>query len=120
MTKEEIRALVKGLGSIREVLGSADPADQAEIYRQLGLGLTYEPGKRTVRVASRGHRDRSGRGEGAGAGAAVVRDPEQAVQSTAMAPAATSAPGRRRIMRANSVVNCPGPHRGMIRYRPYQ
>jgi site-specific DNA recombinase len=35
---------------MRDVLVDADPADKAEVYRQLGLRLTYQPGKRAVRV----------------------------------------------------------------------
>lgn len=48
MTKQEIRDLVTALGNIRAVLADAEPADKAEVYRQLGLKLTYDPGKRTV------------------------------------------------------------------------
>jgi hypothetical protein len=40
MTKEEIDVLAEGLGSIRQVPGTADPAHKAEVYRQLGSGRT--------------------------------------------------------------------------------
>lgn len=43
MTREEIDALVKGLGDLLAVLRDADPADKNEIYLKLGLKLTYHP-----------------------------------------------------------------------------
>lgn len=43
MSKEEIRSLVEALGNIRAVLTDAEPEDKAEVYRQLGLHLTYQP-----------------------------------------------------------------------------
>ena len=48
MSKEEIRSLVEALGNIRTVLTDADPADKAEVYRQLGL-LPHLPTHRTHR-----------------------------------------------------------------------
>jgi hypothetical protein len=48
MTETEIRAIVEWLKSAAEVLGEADPNDRAEIFRQLGLKLTYHPGRRLV------------------------------------------------------------------------
>jgi site-specific DNA recombinase len=50
MTKDEIRTLVGALGNISTVLASADPEDKAEVYRQLGTKLIYEPNKRLVRA----------------------------------------------------------------------
>lgn len=50
MSKQEIEVLVQTLGNIRHVLADADPDDQAEVYRQLGLRLTYHPAKRLVRA----------------------------------------------------------------------
>ncbi len=50
MSNDEIHALVEALGNIRTVLASADPQDKAEVYSQLGMQLTYEPGKRTVQA----------------------------------------------------------------------
>jgi len=48
MTRLEISDLVAALGDIITVLTHADPADKAEIYTQLGLHLTYEPGAHRV------------------------------------------------------------------------
>lgn len=53
MSKEEIRSLVEALGNIRAVLTDATPEDKAEVYRQLGLHLTYQPAKRLVRAETR-------------------------------------------------------------------
>lgn len=50
MSEDEIRGLVKAIGDIRSVLDNTTPEDKGEIYRQLGLTLTYSPGKRTVRA----------------------------------------------------------------------
>lgn len=52
LTREEITAMVQQLGDIIGVLREADPADQAEVYQQLGLRLTYHPDERKVRVQS--------------------------------------------------------------------
>jgi hypothetical protein len=48
MTREEIAALVAALGDIWATLQEADPADKAEVYRQLCLGLTYQPENKLV------------------------------------------------------------------------
>jgi hypothetical protein len=58
MTAEEIRSLVASLGTILTVLRDADPQDKAEIYRGIGLRLTYHPAEDKV-IARRGRR-RSG------------------------------------------------------------
>ena len=50
MSSDEIRTLVQALGDIATVLRGADPADKAEVYRQLGLRLTYQPEQRLVRA----------------------------------------------------------------------
>jgi site-specific DNA recombinase len=50
MTTDEIQTLVEALGNIQTVLADADPQDKAEVYRQLGMQLTYEPGKQLVRA----------------------------------------------------------------------
>ncbi|MGW4079406.1 hypothetical protein ACWELB_39040 [Streptomyces asiaticus] len=50
MTKDEIRAMLKPLGPIPDVLADAEPRDKAEVYQQLGLKLIYEPGKQLVRA----------------------------------------------------------------------
>lgn len=50
MTRDEIQTLVESLGTIRQAITDADPDDKADIYRRLGLRLTYQPGQRTVRA----------------------------------------------------------------------
>ena len=50
LSKEEIRGVVDSLGSARRALLRADPADKSEVYRQLGLRLTYLPAERTMRA----------------------------------------------------------------------
>ncbi|WFE53164.1 hypothetical protein [Micromonospora sp. WMMD1155] len=51
MSRAEITALVTALGDITTVLRDADPADKAEVYRQLGLRLNYQAETQTVRAA---------------------------------------------------------------------
>ncbi|MEV4814983.1 hypothetical protein [Micromonospora tulbaghiae] len=48
MSRGEITTLVTALGDITTVLRNADPADKAEVYRQLGLRLNYQPETQTV------------------------------------------------------------------------
>jgi len=48
MTKEEITAIVDTITSLMTVIRNADPHDKSELYSQLGLHLTYNPGPRTV------------------------------------------------------------------------
>jgi hypothetical protein len=43
MSRDEIANLVHALGDIVLALAEADPADKAEVYRQLGLRLTVNP-----------------------------------------------------------------------------
>jgi site-specific DNA recombinase len=50
MTRDQVASIVTGLGDILAVLADADPADKAEIYSQLGLRLTYQPGQRIIRA----------------------------------------------------------------------
>jgi DNA invertase Pin-like site-specific DNA recombinase len=50
MTREEISVVIDQLGDIRTVIVDADPDDKAGVYQQLGLKLTYQPGKRTTRA----------------------------------------------------------------------
>jgi site-specific DNA recombinase len=50
MTEQEIDAIVEKLADIAHVLTEADPDDKAEIFWQLGLKLTYHPGRRLVKV----------------------------------------------------------------------
>ncbi|MGC4755462.1 hypothetical protein [Micromonospora trifolii] len=51
MSRAEITTLVDALGDITAALRDADPADKAEVYRQLGLRLNYQRGTQTVRAA---------------------------------------------------------------------
>ncbi|MDT3446456.1 zinc ribbon domain-containing protein [Pseudofrankia sp. BMG5.37] len=48
MTEDEITDLVAAVGDIVAAVAEVDPADKAEIYAQLGLQLTYEPGAQRV------------------------------------------------------------------------
>jgi site-specific DNA recombinase len=48
MTEAEIRSIVDKLANIARVLNDADPNDKSEIFRQLGLKLTYHPGRGIV------------------------------------------------------------------------
>jgi hypothetical protein len=50
MTKEDIKAIVDRFASLAAVIRDADPADKAEIYRGLGLVLTYQPNAQLVRA----------------------------------------------------------------------
>jgi len=52
MSRDQLAALVNGLGDLLDVLASAAPEDKAEVYRRLGLRLTYDPGRRVVTVES--------------------------------------------------------------------
>lgn len=45
MSDAEIKALVDRLADLVRVLADADPNDKSEIFRQLGLKLTYHPGR---------------------------------------------------------------------------
>lgn len=53
LSREQIAALVTTLGDLIAVLREADPDDKAEIYRQLGLKLTYHPDRKTVQAEAR-------------------------------------------------------------------
>lgn len=48
MTEEEIRSVVDKLTDVIHVLSTANADDRSEIFRQLGLKLTYHPGRRIV------------------------------------------------------------------------
>ena len=48
MTREEIHDLVNALGGLLAILNQADPADKLEVYRQLGVTLTYNHEQRAV------------------------------------------------------------------------
>ncbi|MGH3170680.1 MAG: hypothetical protein ACRDN0_33010 [Trebonia sp.] len=53
MTEAEIEVIVGKLADIARVLAEADPADKAEIFRQMGLKLTYQPGRQVVEAEVR-------------------------------------------------------------------
>ncbi|BCY07345.1 recombinase family protein [Actinoplanes sp. L3-i22] len=46
----EVRALVESLGDVGAVLRRASPEDKAQVYREMGLRLTYAPETKTVRA----------------------------------------------------------------------
>ena len=48
MTEADIKAIVDRLADVARVLADADPDDKSEIFRQLGLKLTYHPGREVV------------------------------------------------------------------------
>jgi hypothetical protein len=50
MTTDDIRTLVEAISGIAAILRAAHPADKAELYRELGLRLTYEPGPRLIKA----------------------------------------------------------------------
>lgn len=50
MTADEIRTLVEAMSGIAAILKVAHPADKAELYRELGLRLIYEPGPRLIKA----------------------------------------------------------------------
>jgi len=50
MTADEINTLVEAMAGIATVLRQADPADKAEVYRQLGIKLTYKPGLHLIQA----------------------------------------------------------------------
>jgi site-specific DNA recombinase len=52
MTDQEIKAVVDKLADIARVLSNADANDKSEVFRQLGLKLTYRPGRRIVEASA--------------------------------------------------------------------
>ena len=48
LSREQLAGMANGLGSLLDVLANAAPEDKAEVYRQLGLRLTYDPARRVV------------------------------------------------------------------------
>ena len=53
MSRDEIRAIVDTLSGLLDALRHADPADKAEVYRELGVCLTYNHTERTVLAETR-------------------------------------------------------------------
>ena len=54
MSRREIADLITRLGDIATTLRRADPHDKAEVYRHLGLHLSYDPNRQIVRAEARG------------------------------------------------------------------
>ena len=50
LTEQEIRSIVEKFADTARVLIDADPDDKADILRQLGLRLTYHPGRQLVKA----------------------------------------------------------------------
>lgn len=50
MTRDEIARIVRSISDLAAVVQQAEPEDKAEIYRQLGLRLSYAPGQQRVRA----------------------------------------------------------------------
>ena len=50
LTEDDIRALITGLGDLRDVVRDAEPVLKAAIYEQLGLKVTYLPGQDKLRA----------------------------------------------------------------------
>lgn len=48
MSEAEIKAIVDRLADLARVLADAGPNDKSETFRQLGLKLTYHPGRELV------------------------------------------------------------------------
>lgn len=48
MTRQEITQMITELGDLARVVVQADPADKSDLYRDLGLRLTYRPQKQLV------------------------------------------------------------------------
>ena len=48
MNQQDIHTMVNTLGGLLDVLRHADPADKAEVYRELGVHLTYDHVEHTV------------------------------------------------------------------------
>lgn len=61
LTKSQVRSLVLALRDIVSVLADANADDKAELYKELGDGLTYHPdGRVTIEVLPRGVQVRVG------------------------------------------------------------
>ena len=50
ISEAAIKAIIGRLADLARVLADADPNDKSEIFRQLGLRLTYHPGRALVEV----------------------------------------------------------------------
>ncbi|WP_285498543.1 hypothetical protein, partial [Actinomadura sp. NBRC 104425] len=50
LTPEQIEKLISALGGLVSALNAATPEERREVYRRLGIRLTYHPGKHEIRV----------------------------------------------------------------------
>jgi hypothetical protein len=50
LTQDNIRALITGLGDLRDIVCAAEPPVKAAIYEQLGLQVTCLPGQGKLRA----------------------------------------------------------------------
>jgi site-specific DNA recombinase len=50
LTADDVLAMIEELGDMVVVLGEADPEHKQQVYRDLGLRLTYLPERQTVRA----------------------------------------------------------------------
>ncbi|MEX0832350.1 MAG: hypothetical protein WD276_00520 [Actinomycetota bacterium] len=50
LAEDDIRAMIERLGDLAGVLKAAEPVKNAALYENLGLPLTYGPGKRRMLV----------------------------------------------------------------------
>jgi site-specific DNA recombinase len=57
MTPDDIEDLITTLGGLVEILRDAKPEDRQNVYRQLGIRLTYHPAKQEIRVEVTLHPD---------------------------------------------------------------
>jgi hypothetical protein len=53
MSRDDIRTMVDTLGGLLNALRHTDPADKAEVYRELGIRLTYHHTEHTVLAETR-------------------------------------------------------------------
>jgi DNA invertase Pin-like site-specific DNA recombinase len=60
LTRDQITSIVQQVGELTTVLAEADPTNRAEVYRQLGLRLTYHPEQQKVRVQAQPDADSYG------------------------------------------------------------
>ena len=60
MTEDDIRRLVGNLDQIRNTLRDAEGTDKSNVYRALGLALTYNPGQNKISVEAKPDADYCG------------------------------------------------------------
>lgn len=60
MSYETVTRIIEEIGDHARALKGADPADKVELYKKLGLKLTYKPQNQTVQVEARLHPARIG------------------------------------------------------------